>query len=393
MRNNLLIIFSITLFSNLSFVYAEKQINNPIKLLYENRTKLNEVISIGNADLYKIYRFRDSSFNCWEKNESDIIGEFIGGYVFKIKRIDIKGNHKYYFQDSIAISILASILDFSDYRPKPFSRDSSQAAYQEYHHRLTFDPESVKKPDWCHDAMDQLTNHTYLSAIAKHSDEIKEHLKNSKEPEMDKIKLLALCNLSAQEKDSLLNEENMKLMQDKENKKKGNAKKIRPSDSIMPLWVRVKLGDAAARKTMFTILGNVDNDYQKKMEAATAAAIVWDDSCKAAFFNLFNYNIYKIKRDDEYKYSYCYSIHDALLLLIARHHPDEPIFGNRLEKMRNPMDYCDPPFQAEYFKEFAAWVKQTYKYDITYSGFTPYFKIDCSQDQSAIRDKCQGNKQ
>jgi hypothetical protein len=252
--------------------------------------------------------------------------------------------------------------------------------------------QNYHKPNWVSDVINQLTYNTYFSAISQQSDDIKKHLQNCKEPEMAKIKLLALCNLSDKEKESLISDEEAKLKLDKEYRKKGADKKTRQPEEIMPFWVRVRMGDTTARKNMFNTLKKDDNDYNKKMEAAWAASMLWDDSCKVAFFNLFNKNIYKNTHDYDRKYTFCYSIHDSLLLLLARHHPDEPIFGKQLEHMRNPMEYCDPPFQAQYFREFAAWVKKTYKFDITYEGFSPYFMIDCSQDQSAIRDKCQGNK-
>jgi hypothetical protein len=370
----------------IAFGSLEQKKLKPIELIYNHRIQFAEVISHSRwSNEYKMFRFKDSSFACWEKNEADIIGEFVGGYIPIIRGIY---KFQYYLKDSLSISILASILDFPDYRPKPKQRDSSREAYNDY---ITI-MQNYHKPNWVSDVINQLTYNTYFSAISQQSDDIKKHLQNCKEPEMAKIKLLALCNLSDKEKESLISDEEAKLKLDKEYRKKGADKKTRQPEEIMPFWVRVRMGDTTARKNMFNTLKKDDNDYNKKMEAAWAASMLWDDSCKVAFFNLFNKNIYKNTHDYDRKYTFCYSIHDSLLLLLARHHPDEPIFGKQLEHMRNPMEYCDPPFQAQYFREFAAWVKKTYKFDITYEGFSPYFMIDCSQDQSAIRDKCQGNK-
>ncbi|HAJ80683.1 MAG TPA: hypothetical protein DCO75_13040 [Fibrobacteres bacterium] len=381
-KMSLVFICIFTLF-NIVSVYSEQQNLKPIELIYNNRSQFAKVL-IRVGDLYKMYRFRDSTFSCWKKDEAELVDEFVGGY---IPIITHKGQFRYYLQDSLSISILASILDFPDYRQPPKLRDSSKAARQYYSTIM----QNYHKPNWVSDVIKQLTYNTYFSALSQQSDDIKKHLQNCKEPEMAKIKLLALCNLSDKEKDSLLKDEEAKLKLDKEYRKKEDDKKIRQPEELMPFWVRVRLGDTTSRKNMFNTLKNNDNDYNKKIEAARAASMLWDDSCKIAFLNLFNRNIYKTIKTNEdapKNYTFCYSIHDSLLLLLARHHPDEPIFGKQLEHMRNPMEYCDPPFQAGYFKEFAAWVKKIYKYDITYNGFMPYFMIDCSPDQSAIRDIC-----
>jgi hypothetical protein len=72
--------------------------------------------------------------------------------------------------------------------------------------------------------------------------------------------------------------------------------------------------------------------------------------------------------------------------LLARHHPDEPLFSNRLAKMRAPMEFCKPDLQNEYFNEVAAWIKKTYNVKITYGNFTPYFEMDCTQNKAAIEN-------
>lgn len=85
----------------------QKTTTKPIVLIYNYRNHIAEVIFHSPySNLYKMYKYKDSSFVCWEKNEADIIDEFVDGYLHMIR---VFSHFQYYFQDSVSISILANL--------------------------------------------------------------------------------------------------------------------------------------------------------------------------------------------------------------------------------------------------------------------------------------------
>ena len=280
------------------------------------------------------------------------------------------------------------------------------------------------KPNWVRDALNILTYRVYFSVIREQSSEIIYRLSRCREPEVDKLKLLALCNLPQDimktKKDYLMNREmyldsllsttmknktidrervgsvinNLALdslfteistrMENYDDTLGFILERIKRKQQEIPLWVNALLGDTVAEKKIILDLKRNNISTSSIMNAS----FVWSDACKKAFFALFEKD-YPLCPPASYvtesgaiidagpsKYEICRSLQDSLLIYLARHHPDDPMFGNLLSSNRYNADFCKPEAQVPYFMEFAKWVKKHYDVEITYKSFIPYFKKD-----------------
>ncbi len=416
----------------------------PLEMIYENRchvlsldklrnfsgqsldaTPVNKVFRCVSAKgNTKIEELIDSSYSCWKKNEEYVLGEFIEFYAYKA---NLFRKFRYYIDDSITIAILISFLDYPDYRKLPPRLIPVYIGGGDNYSRG--DP-----PHWVRDALHKLTYNVYFNSLEKQSAEIRDRLSRCSEPEIEKLKLLVLCNLPAEVKqhkrDSLNNAKRFfdssykalvnfvdsasrefKLSLNKsgidENQKWELFKKFGDSldraikldenlglykkelDNIeirIPLWVKARLGDTIAEKEILLGFRNKDGSNLKRY--AEDAIFVWSEPCKKAFLNLFTKDAPICNHRDETKYVRCRSLQDSLLLYLARRHPDDPMFGYFLFDSRHNADFCKLEEQAKYFTEFAKWAKKTYNIEINYNGFKPYFIKDMSKDNAGIRDFC-----
>jgi hypothetical protein len=401
MKNNSFSVLFILIIINVSY-----SAQLPIELIFQNRNyiinnynHLNDGTSLSDSQTVpfrylkstKVHNFLDSSFSCWKKNEVMVISEFIGSY---IPKANMFYKYQYYIQDSITISILISLLDYFDYRPKPLLKDSTSVATWQY---LT----DIQKPapNWVRDALWILTYKTYFCSLSKHSDQIIEHLKECKEPESEKLKLLVLCNLPVSilktKRDSITNAHIKfkalfdKLQQDTNSLNQDSLKLVVTAlteNEEIPYWVKARLGDDKAKNSIEKGLIRNDVDVHGILDYAVAASFYWSDYSKINFLKLFDRDMPICSPDEKYKI--CKSLQDTLLVLLARHHPNEEIFSNSLSFYRFNADYCKPAAQTPYFVKFTNWMKKKYNVEITYKGFTPYFKKDFSVEQSAIKNFC-----
>jgi len=415
--------------------------DTPIELVYKNRSHLSDILHHLNYGMslsdtstitHRYYStlylptILDSAFSCWKKNEEKILNEFLISYA---KKANLYKKHCFYIEDSITVSTLISFLDYPDYRVRPKPKTTAEEfAYM-----------AKPKPNWVRDALELLTYRVYFSSIRKQSSEIIDRLSRCGEPGVDKLMLLVLCDLPQNvvktKRDSLMNhdryldsllnsvmknytipKENLgsvinrlhldSLLKEESSMEKtriedygdtvefivGNIKRIQKK--APPLWVNALLGDTTAEKK---IVLNLNHNYLYYMKDAS---FVWSKPCKDAFFTLFekdypqcnggggpysNYpdNYYVNTKD----YVVCRSILDSLLIYLARHHPGEPIFQNKLSSIWYNADFCKPEEQIPYFRDFSKWAKEHYGIDITYKDFIPYFKKAIG-DKSKIQNIC-----
>ncbi len=396
-------ILSLSLLFNNLFVFAD----DPVKTIYCNRDHFINILNhlsdgtkidtsthrYGFLSMHDFFCFRDSSFAYWKSNEAS----FIESFIQSISQIKQYRKYRYYIDDSVTISILASLLDYPDPRTKtPGPHDIDP--YSKLPDDLIQSGKPI--PNWSRDALHILTYHVYFSALLTHSNKISYHLNGCKEPELSKLKLLVLLKqpevllkkmrdsliLKKRHLDSLLN-----IMRNDTNviKKQDSLKlvvtELENLESI-PLWVMARMGDTISEQKIIKGLTQKDDNVYRVITYAAAASFVWSDSCRTSFLRLFNRDLPRCSPDE--KHVLCRSIQDTLLVLLGRHHPTEPIFSNLLSSNRINADYCKPETQVPYFKTFSAWAKRVYGVNIMYPEFTPYFRKDLSKNKSAIRDYC-----
>lgn len=415
--------------------------DSPIKMIYNNRTHIIDVLhnlnygeslDTTNTKTFRYFSnmtittFVDSPFSSWDNNEETILSNFLKGYIPLVNKYK---KFNFYIEDSITVSILISFLDYPDYRVLPKPRNRSEKRKQ-----------MIKgKPNWRRDALNILTYRVYFNTLRKQSTEIIDCLSRCREPELDKLKLILLCkpsgnlleNLQAKwlpkihYLDSLQNARIRHNIKDKVNISDIIAKlhldslltaldgKLEDYDDTIgivlrtintehqkiPLWVKALLGDTIAENRIISRL-KYDRPHTNLI---LDASFVWSESCKQVFFYLFERDYplcpptSTISSDGaiiDYgrRRKVCRSLQDSLLIYLARHHPDEPIFQNKLAYNRYHADFCKPDEQVQYFIEFAKWVKKHYGFEIRWNNFKPYFIKDISKDQSAIRDICKDKK-
>lgn len=409
MKTSILILL-LLFYKSFSLPVANKK---PLELIFENRLYIsNQMANLSNADkldTLAMFPFKsrvftemvDSSYISWIANENALLNEYL--YVIAPSTAEYQ-RFQYYISDSITISILCSYLDYFKYDVHKGYRIPKDTIW-ELEEPLAKPGEiyGKKEKDWVRDALELLLYKTHFPALEKHSAEIANRLKNCNAPLMVKLKLLTLCNASVllkPEKEKYLEMINKRIEEQNKNHKSFSVK-----DSIqgavfgyvsVPLWVRVRLGDTLVEKNI--LKGLKSNNKYDITELAQEASFIWSDTTKKAFLSLFERDIplcdmyvdnkYLEVIRSESKYKTCRSLQDSLLMALARHHPDDPMFSNLYSYSRRNADFCKPNEQVEYFKKFAVWMKEKYNYEIKFGSYTPYFKKDVSKDQSAIRDLC-----
>jgi hypothetical protein len=289
----------------------------------------------------------DSPFSAWQQVESEIIPRFLMGPASQLRLHD----GCYFINDSLTIATLVTILDLKDYRGPPQKPDSIEQWRWDLWQQIDLAEKGPR--NWVRDALSVLINETYFSALAPHSEEIKRRLKGCTEPEKEKVKLLALCRLNRSEEDALL------------------------AKSDLPVWIRARHGDEEAEAEIVEQLhlARVRGSYHRVHWWAGEACFAATPRCRRALLDLFNHDIREYRQRAPDRRADVYSAHDSLLTLVARWHPDEPLFQQRLYTLRT---YWRPAKLQPYFKDLAVWVKKTYDVESNYDGFTPFLMIPCN---------------
>ena len=354
-------------------------------------------------DIYNdnyMFKLKDSSFSYWKSKSDEITDEFLYVIAPTIARYNM---FQYYISDSITISTIIAYLDYYKYdvhKGYTIPRDSIWMLEEP----LVKPGEMYgkKEKDWVRDALELLIYKTHFPSLKKHSNEIAEHLQKCNAPLMFKLQLLLLCDstvLSPEMKSQYLN-----LIKFRQNKiDSGMVYHVK--DTLygtdffyepVPVWVKALLGDSTANK-------NIIQMYERKDQFSLAlfignANFVWTKEMKDNFISLFQLDIpfcdirpperYLITHRAQSPYKICRSMQDSLLMALARHHPNDPMFSNLYSFNRREAFYCEPEKQLPYFDTLAIWLKRNYNFTVDYNKFKPYFKKDTSKDQSAIRDLC-----
>lgn len=356
------------------FIIIINLYSTPLEEIYKNRfhiiefyncidngNSIDTIICNDNRNNCYLYDLKDSSFSKWEQNEKDIISyfvKFVPDVSKKYKR------YNFYISDSVVIKILASLLDYSfkTNNIKPYSDNPPLTG------------SSVRtNGNWNHDALVYLTYDTYLPCLKKHSNLILYHLNNCSVKTELKMSLKSLCTFTALEQNNIL----------------GRYDRLRPSKSDLFPWIRIRLGDTLVEKNVIDALKRYQKksdynqmDFSGALYFATNGILSGSDSALFYTIKLFEKNAYSNINWNGDKTQFCRSLQDSLIFLIARQHPDTPLFQNRLHMLTNPRDYCDLKSQEKYFIDFQTWIKKTYGYNISYDGFIPYFERLCDESMS-----------
>jgi len=341
----------------------------PIEEIYRNRSHIiglyncidngNSIDSIechDNRSNCYLSNLKDSIFTIWEKNEKDIIEYFIKFVPNVSKRYK---RYNFYISDTVVIKILASLLDypFKAGAIKPYS-DNPQ---------LIGSP-LITKGNWNHEALLYLTCDTYFPYLKKYSEKILSHLEKCPESIELKMGLMSLC--------SLPEGESKKILSSYDNKQTN-------TNALLP-WIRIRLGDTLTENKLIIKLKEFQRvpnfsqkEYSNALYFATNGIYSGSDSALYYVFKLFEKISFSNNDRNGNETQFCRSLQDSLIFLIARLHPDTPLFQNRLHMLTNPRDYCDIRKQENYFIDFQKWLKNTYRYIISYNGFIPVFERLC----------------
>jgi hypothetical protein len=387
--------------------------DNPLKLLFQNKSHIielmNNLLHNGTLDENKKYTYTpeymskiiDSSYNVWLKNDTSILKEFLYIIAPKTSEYNI---FQYYISDSVTISIIVSYLDYFSYdvhKGYTIPRDSIWMVEEP----LTKPGEiyGKKEDDWVRDALELLIYSTHFPALKKHSQEIAQHLKKCNAPLMFKLQLLTLCdsNTISNEKKS----QYLELINEREDKIKTKHAKLSINDSVykkefyyepVPIWVKALLGDSISLKKIKDLAKR--KDEYSLMSFIDYANYIWTPEIQKIFLSLYSIDVplCNTSKEDRYiiiempvsNYKTCRSLQDSLTMALARHHVNEPIFGNFYSANRRSPDFCKPDGQQQYFIKLAEWIKTNYNYEIKYDKFKPYFVRDVSREQNAIHDLC-----
>ena len=376
-HTNLFLILSFTA----SLCVSEQIEPKTLSFIYKNKEYFIENFGLQDS-------FSQQSFNDWEKNSADLISSMV--YSF------IKVHNK--MSDSLYLKLLISVIDFPDPRPpeKVVFRKS-------YRHNLD-------TLNWVRDALNYLIHKSAFPVLRKYDDCIKAKLSRCEAPEELKVQLMALLNLSENEKEHLLTrinklryppkEDSLKKELEKEEKllnkldelcdRKGikNSEdssfinhykikeqigyelykiKIRKGKTGKEtfLWIRARAGEKHAEEELLSMFNRGDFDDKEKI--TEPLCMIGSDTCIKTLLLVFDKKILKKERNNHV----CTSLRLNIIMNLLRLFPyDEPFSDRNIESLRPYLigtSYENTKEEEEYADIFERWAYDKYGIKINYS--------------------------
>ena len=355
-----------------------------LSFIYKNREYFLEHCGLSDS-------ISKQSYKEWKEKGPEIISSMIYSSLKSYSKIS----------DSLYLKLLISVLDLPDYRPPIKPKDTTRLARYVY---LTL--KSQNPPlNWVRDALNFLIHRSALPVLRRYDDLIKIKLSKCEAPEEQKLQLMALLDLSDNEKQELLTridlleypsrEDSLKKELEKEKDivlelaKKGDpdreehyqrTKKIEQelrrirvkrekTGKETFLWMRARAGEEDATGNLIKIFKT--GDFNKKNKEIEALCMVGSDTCIKTLLESFDKRLLSFQKDQftgEHN-GFCYSLRKSMLINLKRNYPYEDIFKpSKTPQSRSPRsDYFNSEHQEEYVKAFSQWAKQKYNVDINYS--------------------------
>lgn len=347
--------------------YSEQLEPKTINIIYNNRDYIMKVLTNIEPDYpyskkgqrkineLKIYQLYNAPLKEWDIQKEDIIPELINvSYCFRKYK-----KRTPFICDTFYTHFLVTLLDLPDSRIKQKKDDKKYkfgiAGYTD-----------GKKSTWVDDAVNILTNETYLATTKSFSNEIQLRLNNNENHNTQINNLLSLTDLPEKSKITLLK-----------------------NDSLA-LWARLRMGDTIALCGIYKEYKNFElyqnrNDFVLNFITPLINDLSFSskDTCMKMLIYLLDKDIHDLHENGE-----CEAPRQKILLNIARNYPDNTLFGPKFEFLYTGINsICYPEIKKQFYKEFREWIKIQFDVTLNATDEQFYFLKDCS-GKDKYKEEC-----